>query len=122
MAEDIEIVRKMCERCLAGLEQLLRSVKSLRGTGTDATKLDIQVRAVFETLYREYEYDYERLSDTEPEPWYLENLCTVLMDFEHADHVVGEQQRGLYSFGWPWEECIAEWTSTLNAILERLPK
>lgn len=120
MTEDIEKLRMMCQRALQGLEQLLRTVASLRDAGVDATQIDIKVSSRFQAIFREYDSDYKTLTDKKSEPWYMDDLAGVLEDLDHADHVVGEERSGMYEFGWPWEKCIAEWTGTLKAVLERL--
>ena len=119
-AENTVLVKSMCQEGIQNLEQLLSTVKLLRGTKTDATQIDLEIVSLFHSVYRNYESQYERLPDEEPEPWYMDGLATISMDFDHADHVLREEIGGLYRFGWPWEEKIEEWTGILRRILERL--
>jgi hypothetical protein len=94
----------------------------LREAATNAVQLDIQVYSEISKLHEEFDASYARLSDEEPEPWYMDGLTNISTGLEHAEHVVSEEKRGLYDFGWPWEESIAEWTRVANTILGRLPQ
>ena len=116
-----ERTRILCSTSLDRLARIRKIVDDAREAGCTGASTDMHV--YFDGSFGDFYADLDQLIDDlfelDPEPWYLDDLCDIIMDVRHADHVLSEEAGGMYAFGWPWSEWLESWSASFRAILEK---